>query len=57
MCGIIKLLLFINYLKKKDNIIIMVEYKCSRCSKSIFTKKYNFEKHQNRKYPCKEGKF
>ena len=45
-----------NYLKKKDNIIIMVEYKCSRCSK-IFTKKYNFEKHQNRKYPCKKVNF
>ena len=34
----------------------MVEYKCSRCSKE-FLKKYNFEKHQKRKFPCKKTKF
>ena len=46
----------INYLKKKNNIILMVEYICSRCT-TIFTKKYNYEKHKNRKYPCKKLKF
>lgn len=30
----------------------MVEYKCDRCN-VLFNKKYHYERHINRKYPCK----
>ena len=30
----------------------MVEYKCDKCNK-IFARKYDFNKHQKRKFPCK----
>ena len=29
----------------------MVEYKCNNCNR-IFKKKYNYECHLKRKYPC-----
>ena len=31
----------------------MVEYKCNRCCK-IYTNKYDYNRHKNRKYPCKK---
>lgn len=31
----------------------MVKYTCERCTQ-VFSKKYNYEYHINRKYPCTE---
>jgi uncharacterized C2H2 Zn-finger protein len=32
----------------------MVEYKCEKCNK-LFKKKFNYEKHIDRKYSCVTG--